>query len=52
MFSSDSILWWLIKTYHKVQERYEKAMVDPNLSHLNFIRLKSRKEVRDFLASV
>jgi adenylate kinase family enzyme len=52
MFSKDSILIWLLKTYSKNIEKYESALEDPEYSHINFIRLKSRKEVDLFIKNI
>lgn len=45
----DSIILWTLKTYHKKAKRYENQMKDPQLSHIDFIRLRSRKEVDKFV---
>tara|TARA_R110000868_G_scaffold99515_11_gene273825 strand:+ start:7474 stop:7995 length:522 start_codon:yes stop_codon:yes gene_type:complete len=50
MFSKDSILLWLIKTYKSNIQRYEERLIDPSYAHLNFHRLRSRQEVNAFLA--
>lgn len=50
MFSKDSIVLWLIKTYDRNVKRYEERMKDPKYSHIRFIRLRSRREVKRFLA--
>lgn len=52
MFSKDSIVLWLLKTYWKNIKKIEARISDPQYSHLKFIRLKSRKDVRDFLATI
>lgn len=49
MFTKDSIVLWLFKTYRSNVQRYEKIMVDPKYAHLKIIRLKSRRAMRDFL---
>jgi adenylate kinase family enzyme len=49
MFSKDSILRWLIKTYPTMKVRYSNAILDSNNSHINFHRLRSRKEVKKFI---
>ncbi|MCP4912789.1 MAG: AAA family ATPase [Oligoflexia bacterium] len=49
MFSKDSILWWLIKTYSKNRKKYLAQMNDLSLSHINFVHLRSRKEVNQFI---
>lgn len=48
----DSILWWSWNSYPGVQERYESAMRDPGNRHLVFHRLRTSKEVDDFLAAL
>ncbi|MDC1175487.1 hypothetical protein OAT67_08815 [Bacteriovoracaceae bacterium] len=49
MFSKESIILWLLKTYKKNRKRYLKAMELEEFSHINFIRLRSRKEIDSFL---
>lgn len=49
LFSKDSILIWLYKTFDSNRSRYLSRMVDPAYSHINFIHLKSRTEVKKFL---
>ena len=49
MFSKDSILIWLFKTYSSNVSRYEERMIDPAYKHINFHRLRSKKEVTTFL---
>lgn len=49
MFSKDSILIWLFKTYSSNISRYEARMVDSAYTHINFHRLRSKKEVASFL---
>ena len=51
MFSKDSILIWLFKTYDSNIEKYEKRINDPEFSHIKFHRLHSRKQVRQFIES-
>lgn len=43
-FSKESIIWWTITTHGKVRKNYEKHMANPRLSHIKFIRLRSRVE--------
>lgn len=51
MFSSDSILIWLFKTYWSQKKRNEQLMNDPELNHVSFYRLKSRSEIKSFLST-
>lgn len=45
----DSILWWAWTTYPRTQERYARALDDPRWAHLNFHRLRTRREADRFL---
>lgn len=49
MFSNDSIVLWLFKTYRKNVERYEERLADKQFSHIHFYRLRSRREIKQFL---
>ena len=49
MFSKDSILIWLFKTYDSNIKKYETRMNDPQFSHVTFHRLTSRRQVARFL---
>lgn len=48
LFSKDSILRWLIKTYPVMKERYDNAIIDQSNSHIKFYRIKTRKEADEF----
>lgn len=50
--SKDSIILWMLKTYSKVQTRYEQRMNEDRYKHIKFIRLKSPKEAQRFLNSL
>lgn len=52
MLSKDSILLWLFKTYDIHKQKYENKFNDPLYSHITFHRLKSRKEVNQFLLNI
>jgi adenylate kinase family enzyme len=45
-----SVLWWAWTTYASTQERYARAMDDPQWAHLTFHRLRTRREVARFIA--
>lgn len=47
-----SIVRWSWTTHAKVRERYTAAMREPEYAHLDFVRLRSRAEVRRWLAEV
>jgi len=48
-FSKDSIILWMIKSYFKVRKKYETLIINPKYSHINFVRLKSHKEIQLFI---
>lgn len=50
-FSNDSIILWMLKNYKGIRKRYLADMNDPQYAHINFVRLRSRKEIKTFLES-
>ncbi|MBN8542515.1 MAG: AAA family ATPase [Deltaproteobacteria bacterium] len=48
-FSKDSIILWTIKTHGPVRLKYESYLTDPKYSHINFVRLRNRREAEKFL---
>lgn len=48
-FSHDSILLWTMTSFRKVRRRYAKEMSNPDLEHLDFIRIRTRREAESFL---
>ena len=48
-FTRDSIILWTLKMFHKNRKDYPKLFEKPEYSHIKFIRLRSTKEVDDFL---
>lgn len=51
-FSRGSIILWTLKMFPKMRRRYQVAMSDPTLAHIQFIRLKSHREAKKFLDSI
>lgn len=51
LFSKDSIVWWTITTYKKNVLKYEAIMKEPQFAHIQFVRLRSSKQVHKFLSS-
>lgn len=47
--SKDSIFLWFFKNYSRNKLRYAALMSSPKLEHINFIRLRSPKDVDQFL---
>lgn len=52
MFTPDSVVWWMMKTHKQNIKKYETAIADQKYKDINFITLRSRKEIREFLSSV
>lgn len=48
-FSRDSIILWVLKTYHKGKTRRIASMVDQQYQHIRFGRLATPKETDTFL---
>jgi len=48
-FTRDSIILWTLKMFHKNRKDYPKLFKKSEYSHIKFIRLRSTKEVDDFL---
>lgn len=49
LLSKDSIVWWTIITYKKNIAKYEALMNDERFVHIQFVRLRSQKDVDEFL---
>ena len=52
LFSEDSIVLWAIKTHRKFRPSYEALIEAGDYSNIQFIRLRSPKEVELFLSKV
>ena len=51
-FSSSSVIWYSIKNLRARRREYSAAAKAPGLAHIHFIRLRSRSEVKTFLADL
>lgn len=51
-FDKDSIILWSLTHLSAVRRGYTKAAEDPRFSHIKFVRLKSRRQVSNFIASL
>ncbi len=50
---ADDALWrYNLEVRDRRRARYEQAMTDPQWSHISFLRLRSRSEVRQLLAAM
>jgi adenylate kinase family enzyme len=48
-FSKESIILWMITTHKKVKLKYESALTNPKVAHIQCVRLRSPKEAEEFL---
>jgi adenylate kinase family enzyme len=48
----ESILWWAWTAYSRTQRRYATAMADPKWNHLTFHRLRTRRDIEQFMANL
>jgi adenylate kinase family enzyme len=48
----DNIIRWAWTRFDHTREKYEDRMYDPRWNHLEFLRLRSRGDVDDFLSSI
>lgn len=53
MFSPrDSVVWWAVKMYSRLRRRYEALFADERTAGKTLVRLRSRRAVDDWLASL
>ncbi len=52
LFSSDSIVWWSIKTFARRRREYAALFADPEMAGKTLIRIGSRREVDRWLAAL
>jgi adenylate kinase family enzyme len=50
--SKDSIILWMLKTYHRRKKQYPLLFQAPNHRHLNVIRLRCVKDEQKLLTSI
>ncbi len=48
-FSRDSIIWWVIKTFHKKRKSYEKVLNEQAKSGVKVVELKGQGQVDAYL---
>ena len=52
LFTRNSMIWWVIKNFHKNRKHYSVVSKKSEYSEIQFVRLRSRKEVKQFLSKV
>ena len=50
LFTRDSMILWTIKTFHRNRSRYTELFKQPEFSHIKFVRLRTGKEVEEFVS--
>ena len=50
--SRESILLWLLQTYHRRRRDYARVVADPRWAHITFVRLRSPRDSAAWLARV
>lgn len=49
LLSHDSVILWMIGSFRKNRRVYAELFADPKYSHIQFIRLRSRKAIEEFV---
>ena len=49
LFSRKSIIWLAMTTHARTRRRYNALMAAPEYAHIEFVRLSSRVEAKNFL---
>ncbi|MEE2671351.1 MAG: AAA family ATPase [Bdellovibrionota bacterium] len=49
MFSKDSIILWLFRTYKNNRVKYQEKISSPVYTHIKFHHLQSRKQIKKFI---
>lgn len=49
LLSHDSVILWMIGSFRKNRRMYAELFADPQYSHIQFIRLQSRKSIEAFV---
>ena len=51
LFTRDSMILWTIRSFHKNREKYTELFATKEYSHINFVRLRTKKEVENFVTN-
>lgn len=52
LLSKDSIVLWMLKNYRKTRIKYQKLITEDDYQHIEFIRLTSPSDCREFLKKI
>jgi len=51
-FTRDSVIWWGLSNFFPKRKYYLIDSKNPEYSHINFVRLRSRKEIEQFVTQL
>lgn len=49
-FSRESILWWVITTFHQRRQEYAQLLAEKNPTHVDWIEFRTPRAANEFLA--
>ena len=52
LLTRDSMIWWVVKTFHKNRKRYTALFDKMKNSKIQFVRLRSETEVEGFISQL
>ena len=52
IFSHDSIMLWMIKTYYRRRKQYAKLINQPEYAHLQIVHLRSPKTMNEWISNI
>ena len=52
LFTHESMIWYVIKTFYRNRKRYTSLFNNTDSSQIQFIRLRSKKDVEDFILTL
>ena len=50
-FTSDSMILWTLRTFHKNRKKYTELFAREEYSHIKFVRLRNKREVESFITT-
>lgn len=49
LFSTQSMILWVLCNYHRIQHRYKEIREDPKWSHIPFIEIRGKRDAEDLI---
>ncbi|RPG45672.1 MAG: adenylate kinase [Gammaproteobacteria bacterium TMED134] len=50
-FTSDSMILWTLRTFHKNRKKYTELFAREEYAHIKFVRLRNKREVESFITT-